>query len=452
MTQFHAKIQAWGRLSNHSHQLQHLPITLGKTKQVHDTSHDATSHDLIRPGIAHGMGRSYGDVALNAGGTLWLTTGLNHFIHFDLQHGVLHCEAGCTLQDIQRCLVPQGWMLAVSPGTQMITVGGAIANDVHGKNHHHYGSFGDHVIELTLLRSDGDVICCSRSQHAAWFYASLGGIGLTGIILSAKIQMRAIDTPWIESENTPYYSLSDFFALSDAATPHWEHCVSWIDCLNGAQARGIFMRGRSCAADVAPAPSNVKSAQLKSPQIQFAITPPISLVNPLSLRCFNFSYFHRNKHKKQISYFESFFYPLDGLQHWNRMYGPRGFYQYQSLIPHTSAMDATQEMLRQIKKSGQGSFLAVLKTFGPRESGGLLSFARSGVTLALDFPNCGDETLRLLTRLDHIVMEAQGRVYLAKDARMPRALFEAGYPRFQEFLKYKDPAISSDMSRRLLGL
>lgn len=424
------KIQAWGRLSNQKHQLLPLPTT-------------ACSQPM-RPSIAHAMGRSYGDVALNAGGSLWLTTSLNHLIAFDPHSGILDCEAGCTLQDIQRCLVPQGWMLAVTPGTQMISVGGAIANDVHGKNHHQFGTFGDHVKELQLLRSDGEIIICSRHHNSDWFYATLGGIGLTGIIMTVKIQLRAISSAWIESENIPYYSLSEFFSLSDAATSHWEHTVSWIDCISGTQGRGIFMRANICDTHQAPPPP-IKDQH-------FSLNPPLSLVNRLSLSCFNFSYFHRNKNKKQISYFESFFYPLDGLHHWNRMYGPRGFYQYQSIVPRENAGDATQEMLRVIKKSGQGSFLAVLKTFGERESGGLLSFPKPGVTLALDFPNRGDKTLRLLNSLDQIVQEAQGRLYLAKDARMPRAIFEASYPRFTEFLKYRDPGISSEMSRRLLGV
>lgn len=429
------KIQAWGRLSNTEHQVIPLMTPSQAAKQLQHSTH---------PGITHGMGRSYGDAALNGNGTLWLTTALNHLISFDLNTGILHCEAGTTLQDIHRTLIPQGWMLAVTPGTQMITVGGAIGNDVHGKNHHAYGSFGDHVLYIKLLRTDGEIIECSKIERADWFYATLGGIGLTGIILEAKIQLRPVKGPWIHSETIPYYNLDEFFTLSDSSEADWEHTVSWIDCMNGANAKGLFMCGNLADLQNQPEP-RIKDKT-------FPITPPISLVNKLSLPVFNFAYFHANALKKQPQtvHYEPFFYPLDTIHEWNKMYGPKGFYQYQSVVPREVGKEATQEMLNAIKKSGEGSFLAVLKTFGDRESGGLLSFPKPGVTLALDFPNRSEKTLKLLNELDHIVQQAQGRLYLAKDARMPRSLFETGYPRFNEFLKYWDPGISSEMSRRLL--
>ena len=430
------KIQAWGRLSHTEHQVIPLITSSQTYKQIQHCTY---------PGIAHGMGRSYGDVALNGNGVLWLTTAMNHLISFDLNTGILHCEAGTTLQDIHRTLIPQGWMLPVTPGTQMITVGGAIANDVHGKNHHALGSFGDHVLYIKLLRTNGETIECSKFERADWFYATLGGIGLTGIILEAKIQLRSVQSPWIHSETIPYHNLDEFFALSDSSETDWEHTVSWIDCMNGANAKGLFARG------------NLSSEQTQvEPKIKdktFPITPPISLVNKLSLPIFNFAYFHGNSLKKQPQkvHYEPFFYPLDAMHEWNKMYGPKGFYQYQSVVPKEIGKEVTQEMLNAIKKSGEGSFLAVLKTFGDRESGGMLSFPKHGVTLALDFPNRGTKTLKLLNELDHIVQQAQGRLYLAKDARMPRSLFETGYPRFNEFQKYRDPGISSEMSRRLLG-
>ena len=431
------KIQAWGRLSNTEHQVIPLITPSQATRQL---------QNCTDPGVAHGMGRSYGDVALNSNGTLWLTTAMNHLISFELNTGILHCEAGTTLQDIHRTLIPQGWMLPVTPGTQMITVGGAIANDVHGKNHHAFGSFGDHVLYIKLLRTDGEIIECSKTERADWFYATLGGIGLTGIILEAKIQLRSVQGPWILSETIPYHNLDEFFALSDSSEADWEHTVSWIDCMNGANAKGLFARGNLANEHTQEEP--------KIKDKTFPITPPISLVNKLSLPIFNFAYFHGNSLKKQPQtvHYEPFFYPLDAMHEWNKMYGPKGFYQYQSVVPKEVGKEATQEMLKAIKKSGEGSFLAVLKTFGDRESGGLLSFPKPGVTLALDFPNRGEKTLKLLNELDHIVQQAQGRLYLAKDARMPRSLFETGYPRFNEFLKYRDPGISSEMSRRLLGV
>ncbi|WDZ51366.1 FAD-binding oxidoreductase [Acinetobacter vivianii] len=429
-------VQAWGRLSNTEHHAIPLITPSQASRQM--------QHGGF-PGIAHGMGRSYGDVALNGNGTLWLTTAMNHLMSFDLNTGILHCEAGATLQDIHRTLIPQGWMLPVTPGTQMITVGGAIANDVHGKNHHAFGSFGDHVLQIKLVRTDGEIIECSKTERADWFYATLGGIGLTGIILEAKIQLRPVQSSWIDAETIPYHNLDEFFSFSDSSEPDWEYTVSWIDCMNGANAKGLFSRGNLASASTQAEPEiNDKT---------FPITPPISLVNKLSLPLFNFAYFHGNSLKSQSQkvHYEPFFYPLDAMHEWNKMYGPKGFYQYQSVVPKEIGKEVTQEMLNAIKKSGEGSFLAVLKTFGDRESGGLLSFPKSGVTLALDFPNRGEKTLKLLNELDHIVEQAQGRLYLAKDARMPRSLFEAGYPRLNEFLKYRDPGISSEMSRRLLG-
>lgn len=431
------KIQSWGRLTNNQHNIISLASSNRAANQVSSN---------ISSGISHGMGRSYGDIALNSDNTLWLTTGLNHLIHFDSDTGILHCEAGVLLQDIHRTLIPQGWMLAVSPGTQMITVGGAIANDVHGKNHHAFGSFGDHLHSIKLVRSDGEIIECSKSEKPQWFFATLGGMGLTGIIVEAKIQLRPIQGPWISAETHPYHNLDDFFTLSDSSEIDWEHTVSWIDCMNGERAKGLFIRG------------NLADTQHKAePTIKdktFPITPPFSMVNKLSLPLFNFAYFHANARKNtaQLIHYEQFFYPLDAIHQWNRMYGKKGFYQYQSVVPRDVGKEATEEMLKVIKKSGEGSFLAVLKTFGDRESGGLLSFPRPGVTLALDFPNRGEKTLKLFNELDHIIMQAHGRLYLAKDARMPRALFEAGYPRFNEFLKYRDPRMSSEMSRRLLGV
>jgi FAD/FMN-containing dehydrogenase len=327
----------------------------------------------------------------------------------------------------------------------MITVGGAIANDIHGKNHHLFGSFGDHLISMKIVRSTGEIIFCSRTENPQWFFATLGGIGLTGIIIEACLQLRAVQSAWIEAETVPYHNLKEFFQLSDSSIANWEHHVSWIDCVRGKDAKGLFIRG------------NLAQRQQKTlPVIHnrtFPISPSFSLVNRLSLPLFNFAYFQANKRKtqSQLIHYEKFFYPLDTLQYWNKMYGKKGFYQYQSVVPRELGQEAICEMLKVIKKSAQGSFLAVLKTFGDRESGGLLSFPCSGVTLALDFPNLGEKTLKLFNELDHITAEARGRLYLAKDTRMPRALFELGYPRFNEFLKYKDPGMSSEMSRRLLG-
>jgi FAD/FMN-containing dehydrogenase len=391
------------------------------------------------------MGRSYGDACLNPQGTLWLTTGLDHFIAFDDRTGRLVCEVGVLLRDIQRLAVPRGWILPVTPGTQLVTVGGAIANDVHGKNHHVLGAFGDHVQHLTLLRTDGETIQCGPDERPDWFAATVGGVGLTGVIVQAEIQLRRIPGPWLETETIPYANLDEFFQLADDSEAQWEHTVSWIDCIPGSGGRGVFMRGNPVAAERQPVPPGR--------QLTMPIVPPVSLVNRLSLRPFNMAYYHLKKWRagRAVTHYEPFFYPLDNLLEWNRMYGPRGFFQYQSVVPRGVARDAVQSMLQEIARFGDGSFLAVLKTFGNRAPVGMLSFAQPGATLALDFPNHGEHTQKLFARLDAIVTEARGRIYLAKDARMPRALFEAGYPRLPEFLKYRDRGISSGLSRRLMG-
>ncbi len=425
------KVHSWGRLGDFDHQM--IPLS-DRRRVASQLRGDAA-------GLAFGMGRSYGDVCLNPGGVLWNTTMLDRFIRFDEINGQLQCEAGLLLRDVQRLIVPRGWMLPVVPGTQLATLGGAVANDVHGKNHHIAGSFGDHVIEIVLTRTDG-------SRHLlrpgdARFAATIGGLGLTGVITELTLQLKRIQGPWLQMETQPYKNLTTFFDLADAAEADWEHTVSWIDCVAGS-GRGIFMRANH---------SNLQQAAPKSGRSwRMPFMPPVSLVNTLTLKPFNQLYYQLKKNQTtNLQYYENFFHPLDHLLEWNRMYGPRGFFQYQCVLPRAQGREGVQAMLKQISNAGEGSFLAVLKTFGERPSVGMLSFAQPGVTLALDFTNQGEKTHKLLASLDDIVRDARGRLYPAKDARMPRALFEAGYPRLQEFLSHRDPGISSAMSRRLMG-
>jgi FAD/FMN-containing dehydrogenase len=426
---------SWGRLGA----WQHDVLALSDRNQV------IQQISRNQPGIAYGMGRSYGDVCLNPGGVLWNTTRLNRFIDFDANNGRLICEAGVLLRDIQRLAIPRGWILPVTPGTQLVTVGGAIANDVHGKNHHVLGSFGDHLLGLKLARTDGETIVCRPDLLPDWFAATVGGFGLTGIITEVEIQLRRVVGPWLATETLPYANLDEFFRLADESEADWEHTVSWIVCISGGGGRGIFMRGNPV--DVGR-PQEPTGRNLAMPFV-----PPVSLVNKLSLSAFNMAYFNLKKWQAGLGiiHYESFFYPLDNLLEWNRMYGPKGFFQYQSVVPREVGQDAAQAMLGEVVRSGDGSFLAVLKTFGNRQAVGMMSFPQPGVTLAMDFPNKGARTLRLFERLDAIVRKAGGRIYLAKDARMPCDLFEAGYPRLAEFLRYRDPGISSALSRRLIG-
>jgi FAD/FMN-containing dehydrogenase len=425
-------VSSWGRLGAPFHHLK--PLHNAQVLPV----------DRTVKGLAFGNGRSYGDVCLNPDGVLWTTQGLDRFIALDDANGLLTCEAGVLLRDIQRLVVARGWMLPVTPGTQLITLGGAIANDVHGKNHHVMGSFGDHVRNLRLLRTDGEIIDCGPNEQANWFQATLGGMGLTGVITQATVQLRRIHGPWLQTENEPFSDLSSFFDLADTSEADWEHTVSWVDCLN-RKGRGVFMRANHAETQTGPMPAKGL--------LGIPVVPPVSLVNPLSLRPFNWAYYQMQARKRNTAlvHYEPFFHPLDNVKNWNRIYGPKGFYQYQSVVPRSTGKEAVLAMLDAISRSGEGSFLAVLKTFGNRPSMGMMSFPMPGVTLALDFPNKGAKTVALLRSLDDIVRSAGGRIYAAKDATMPRYLFEQGYPRLNEFLQYRDPGISSAMSRRLMG-
>ncbi len=426
---------SWGHLDAPPHRVVAL-------RSPADAAQDMHAGGAI--GLPYGVGRSYGDECLNPGGTLWQTTGLDHFIAFDDATGCIECEAGVLLRDIQELAVPRGWMLPVTPGTQFVTVGGAIANDVHGKNHHVRGSFSDHVMSMRLVRTDGEVVDCGPRVNAGWFTATAGGMGLTGLITQAKLQLHRVCGPWLETETIPFAGQDAFFELADGSEAQWEHTVAWIDCLSDS-ARGLFMRGRPAQGQEGTPP------RIKPLRVPFE--PPVSLVNRHSLRAFNAAYFHLNRWRagKRVEHYVRFLHPLDHIGDWNRMYGKRGFFQYQCVLPVRSRAQALQSLLAEIRRSRDGSFLAVLKTFGARESVGMMSFPMPGVTLALDFPNHGEASHALFARLDAVVREAAGRIYLAKDARMPRELFEAGYPRLGEFLPYRDPGISSAMSRRLMG-
>jgi FAD/FMN-containing dehydrogenase len=348
------------------------------------------------------------------------------------------------LRDISRLMIPRGWNLPVVPGTQWITVGGAIANDVHGKNHHVVGTFGEQVRRLRLVRTGGETVDCAPDERPELFRATVGGLGLTGLIAEAELQLRPTSGPWLDAETIAFSGLPDFFALSDGSEAGWEHTVAWIDCTSGSDPRGLFMRARPAAAQ--------SDRRWRDRMRRVPVTPPVSLVNRLSLKPFNALYYalgRRNTGVRAVHY-EPFLFPLDSVLEWNRLYGPRGFYQYQSVVPRAAALAATRDMLAAIAGSGEGSFLAVLKTFADRPAAGLLSFPREGVTLALDF-RTSRALPALFGRLDDIVRAAGGRLYPAKDARMPRELYQATYPNLAAFTAQRDPGMSSGMSRRLMG-
>lgn len=394
--------------------------------------------------LPRGNGRSYGDSCLNPDGALLAARGLDRFIAFDAEQGILRCEAGVLLSEILALTVPRGWFLPVTPGTQLVTVGGAIANDVHGKNHHARGSFGDHVAGFELLRSDGSRRWCSPSGHADWFRASVGGLGLTGLLTWAELRLMRVPGPAIAGETLRLANLREFFELSRASDQAYEYTVAWIDCLASGPAlgRGLFMRGGHAGGAVAEPPA-------QSP-LRMPFTPPLPLVNGLSLRAFNTLYYAMPRRSPWRLHYRPFLYPLDGIRDWNRMYGPAGFLQYQCVVPPGPAEDAVRELLARIARSGQGSFLSVLKLFGGRAAPGLLSFARPGATLALDFPNRGAGTFALLEQLDQVVGQAGGAVYPAKDARMSGASFRRYFPAWERFRAFVDPQFSSGFWRRVM--
>ena len=398
------------------------------------------------PMLVFGNGRSYGDVCLNAGGTLLAARGLDRFISFDATSGVLECEAGVLLSEIIGLTLPHGWFPPVTPGTALVTVGGAIANDVHGKNHHRAGSFGHHLLSFELRRSSGEILRCAPDQHADWFAATIGGLGLTGMISTARLQMRHVPGEWIAGDSQRFGNLEDFFALAAQSDAAYEYTVAWLDCAATGRklGRGVFMRGNHLQHDARPP---------RGHSLQFPLTPPISPVTGLSVRLFNELYFHRPAARQAhaIWHYQPFLFPLDRLLDWNRLYGPRGFFQYQCVLPGAVATAALPEMLQLVAGSRQGSFLVVLKQFGDQPSRGLLSFPRPGVTLALDFPNRGEPTLQLLESLDSITRAAGGAVYPAKDARMSAQSFQQYFPAWTKLQDYIDPMFSSSFWRRVTG-
>ncbi|AIF49373.1 FAD-binding oxidoreductase [Dyella japonica] len=397
--------------------------------------------------LPRGNGRSYGDSCLNDGGALLLARGLDRYLQFDAATGVIECESGVLLSEILSLAVPQGWFLPVTPGTKFVTVGGAIANDVHGKNHHRSGTFGHHIHGFELRRTDETLRWCSRTENTDWFAATIGGLGLTGLITRVKLQLRRIASPWLNSEVVRFGGLPEFFALSADSEANHEYTVAWIDCAARGKAlgRGLFSRANHGPAQ----PERRPPADIQRKNVPF--TPPVSLINNLSLRAFNFAYYHKQRQQlaRAVAHYDPFFYPLDAIGNWNRIYGPRGFLQYQCVVPPEDAEQSIHRLMELISKSGSGSFLAVLKQFGQQQSLGMMSFPRTGTTLALDFPNHGSSTLQLLQQLDNVVAESGGRVYPAKDARMSADHFQRYYTNWEAFSGFIDPKFSSSLWRRV---
>ena len=396
--------------------------------------------------LAIGLRRSYGDSCLNSAGAVIDVTGLDRFIAFDPQSGRLRAEAGASLSNVLQLVVPHGWFLPTTPGTRFVTLGGAVANDVHGKNHHRAAAFGASVVGLEMLRSDGRRLILTPLHEPELFSATVGGLGLTGVIEWVELQLVPIRSAYLDVEIVPYENLDAFWPLAQESVARCEHTVAWIDCLSrgSREGRGIFTRA-NWAADGQFAVHDDRT--FKSVPVDF----PSFALNKLSVAAFNEFYYdlHRLKRKKIRQHYSTYFYPLDSVLNWNRLYGSRGMLQYQCAIPWGDERVVMGALLDEIARTGQASFLAVLKTFGDLPSPGMLSFPRPGATLALDFPNRGEETLALMGRLDAIVREANGALYPAKDGRMPADMFRRAYPRWEAFAAQKDPMLNSDFWRRV---
>jgi FAD/FMN-containing dehydrogenase len=405
---------------------------------------DAVSAGL--PVLAYGRGRSYGDVCLNGGGAVLDTAGLDRVMAFDAEHGVIQAEAGVTLAEVLALVVPHGWFLPVTPGTQFVTLGGAVANDVHGKNHHAAGTFGRFVTRVELVRSTGERVELEPAD--ALFGATVGGLGLTGLLTWVEFRLLRVASDRIDQTVSRFRTLGDFFALSEAANARSPYVVAWLDALR-PEGRGLLMEG-----DHAPAGADARlpaPADASRPRLAVPFDAPAWALSPLSVRAFNALYYRRVRADVQSGrlHYRPFFYPLDAVGSWNRGYGRRGFYQYQFVVPFGDAGAAVRDVLGRLSQAGAGSFLAVLKTFGDVPSPGLMSFPRPGVTLAVDVANRGDETVRLLRACDDVVRAAGGAVYPGKDASMTPASFRAFFPQWEAFAQHVDPAFSSSFWRRV---
>lgn len=395
--------------------------------------------------LAYGNGRSYGDSCQNAPGTLIDMRPMDRILSFNAETGMLEAEAGVLLGDIIAHAAPHGFFPAVVPGTQLVTLGGAIANDVHGKNHHRRGTFGCHVEAITLLRSDGRIYRCSAANNARLFDATIGGMGLTGLILTATIRLMRVPSLDIVEKATPFSALGQFFDLAEAADRTDEYVVAWVDQL-ASSGRGILFTGNHAehGSHMAVRGGGVLSVPVK---------PPFTALSRPFLKLFNAAYRWRKgrpARPRQVGY-PGFFFPLDGVRDWNRLYGPKGLFQHQSVVPEDVARRTVPALLDAARRTGQGSFLTVLKRFGPIRSPGLLSFPRPGFTLTLDFPNRGARTLALLDELDRITIDAGGAVNPYKDARMSPEVFAASFPGWHGLEALRDPAFMSDFWSRTAG-
>ena len=413
-------LHSWGRYPRLAAR-QHQPADVDALRAL-------LASDTTGACIARGSGLSYGDSAL--AGEVVSSLGLRQVCELDATAGVLRCAAGFSLREVLGEIMPRGWFLPVLPGTAMVSVGGAVAADVHGKNHHRDGSFCDHVLGLSLMLADGEVAQCGPTQRPELFQATCGGMGLTGIILEAELQLVPITSPMMITRSQPAAGLDESLALLEIHDQA-RYSVAWLDCLaRGAGiGRGIMYLAEH---EVGGEPRKIRRPGLRVP-----FTTPAALLNRYSLSWFNFAYYrwqHFRAGRSRLDH-EAYFFPLDRIGNWNRLYGSAGFLQYQFVMPVDRGREGIAKVLKRVSDAGKGSFLSVLKKMGPA-NGNPLSFPCAGYTLALDFKREAS-LFPLLDELDAIVLDHGGRIYLAKDARMSETVFKAGYPGWERFLAVK---------------
>ena len=404
--------------------------------------------------IARGLGRSYGDQAVNENNYVAICTKLNHFLHWDEQEGILECEAGVSLEEIITFFGPKGWLPMICPGTKFVTVGGAIANDIHGKAHHIDGSFVNCVLSFTILLADGSVVEASRSENTDLFWANFGGLGLLGVILKARLRLRKIETTYFKQKSIVIKNLDHMLEALDQYDHEYNYSVAWIDALAKGSKLGGGVLTLGNAAKLNELPDKLKAEPLKLHKTSKLAVPfflPSFALNGLTVRMLNKVIAFVQNSPKEFVHYEKFFFPLDAINNWNKGYGKRGFIQYQFVIPEDNGKKNLTEILELIAGSGCTPFLNVFKRMG--EAQGILSFPFKGYTLAIDFP-VTKELLAFTPKLDAKVLAAGGRLYLGKDALLHESTFKAMYPQYQEWMAIKrkydpDNRFSSNISRRL---
>jgi decaprenylphospho-beta-D-ribofuranose 2-oxidase len=430
-----------------------IPVSTGKVAYPRDVN-DVQGTNVTDKLLPRGLGRSYADQATNTQHSILKMERMNHFLAFDKLSGILKCEAGVSLEKIIEYLAPRGWFPMITPGTKYITIGGAIANDVHGKAHHADGSFVNCTIDFTILLADGRILKASREENSDLFWANFGGLGLLGTILTATIQLRKVETTYFTQKAFAAKNLEEMLDAIEASEEKFTSSVAWLDSMARGKnlGRGVLTMGNH--ATLAELPSNLKSNPLKvgeKPKLSVPFYLPSFSLNPFTVKILNTALYILQKNGKAIAHYDKFFYPLDMINNWNKGYGKKGFIQYQFVLPEKNGRENIRAILTEITKSDCVPFLNVLKKFG--EGQGMLSFPSKGYTFAIDFP-ITDQLKPFTKKLDDMVLGMGGRIYLGKDAYLDEATFKAMYPQYKEWLDIKrkyDPTnrYSSDLSRRI---